>query len=756
MKSTLKKLTFIFIYLIAVAVSIKSFREPDLWWQIRTGEWIMEHHEVPKVDVFSYTLNGTEWINIKWGFEVILAAVSDLLGPESVFILQAIVNCLLVFFLFRLSRLYIRFKSSAEDPNSKAFIVSGSIAFLILIVASEYRMIGRPEMISHLMTIVFLYILEQHRIHPSKKIYLLIPLQLLWANLHEAFGIGLVLLTIYVVSSWINHFLLKTKRAESIQLTGVALAVAASAVINPHGIKLLTRPFNIMSQVYSNKYTTELLGITSPEWWKKEAYIVLFISLISIVSMLAIHKRNSNQKGVSSFLQMLINPYLLVIFAFLYLGIAAYRNLIFLGLVCFPVFHFNVFNALKKIFARSGSVEKYSGGFTLGLLVLMYIAVVSNVYYSATKSRDTFGLEVLSVNNPVGAADYIRSNQLEGKKGFSDYLTSSYLLWKLQPAFRTYIDLRDLDVFPAEFFDRFLRDVNSPYDFHQLDSKEQFDYAVVFRPQFDVLHSYLYNDSVYALKYVDAVAAVYQKTDDFSRADIFTDCKNVAAGPFATAVNKILNPLYKPYNYAAVENDYIAANYYLNVSRLDLAHQRAEKLVTGKASYKGYEVLAQLDFRSSINEKNDSIKSALLASAEEHYRSSLRANNNYAPSLLGVGVVHFAQKNYASAIKDFSRCLSLDHQNYQAHLSLAQCYREMIAIATSRKEEYKKEMLEHFLEADALNPGNPMVIANIGFAYFQMNDCDHATAYLSRVAEEKSLAGDDRLAIENCLRQCGY
>src|SRR5262245_59756863 len=84
-------------YLLAFALSIKSFREPDLWWQIRTGEWILEHNAVPKTDVFSYSMQGTPWINIKWGFEAAAAFVARLLGPESVFILQAMVSCLLVF-----------------------------------------------------------------------------------------------------------------------------------------------------------------------------------------------------------------------------------------------------------------------------------------------------------------------------------------------------------------------------------------------------------------------------------------------------------------------------------------------------------------------------------------------------------------------------------------------------------------------------------------------------------------------------------
>jgi len=753
----IKKLLLGLCFLIAVATSIKSFREPDLWWQIRTGEWILEHHEVPKQDIFSYTMNGTEWINIKWGFEVMAALIADHLGTESVFILQAIVNCLLLIFLFRLTILFFRQRGIENPENDRAFLISGVIAFLVMIVGTEYRMIGRPEMTSHLLTIVFLYVLEKNRYQASKQIYFLIPLQMLWANMHEAFGIGLVILIIYSASAWLSKIFSEEKKTNPFPITITTFAALVSVIINPNGFRLLMRPFNIMSQVYSNKYTTELLDFTASDWWKKEAYIGLLLSALSIVILLLQRKKEKHSASrITNLFNRLNNPYLIVILAFVYLGLSAYRNLVFLSLVCFPVFHYSLFTVFKKWFSKSISIEKYSGVMAIIMLILFYTGIVSNRYYKLTKSRDRFGLEVLSVNNPTGAADYILKNNLESKKCFSDYLTSSYLLWRLRPKFQTYIDLRDLDIFPPGFFTGFLRDVNSPEDYHRLDSVQHFDYAVVFRPQFDALHYYLYNDSIYALKYVDAVAAVYEKTDSFTRDDIFSPCRPVKAGAFATAINKLLNPFYTPYDYSSVETDYIAANYYLTTGRFDLAKKRAEALVQDHASsYKGNELLAQLYYRSSLNEPSDSSREVLLSSAEDAYHQSLATEKNYAPAWLGLGTIHLSQKNYAAAIKDFSKCIALDEDNYQAHLSVAQCYRELVTTSSSRKEEYRAELLSHFLKANALNPGNPMIEANIGFVYFQMNDCDHAVQFLSLVSEEKSLSPEDQASVKNCLRQCG-
>ncbi len=753
----LQKIIFALCLLIAVAISIKSFREPDLWWQIRTGEWILEHNEVPGQDVFSFTMAGNEWINIKWGFEVLAALVVKIAGPESVFVLQSIVNCILAFFLYRLSVLYFR-KQGIENVNeNKAFLLTLVISFLLVMVGVEYRIIGRPEMSSHLLTIVFLYLLENNRQEPSKKIYLVIPLQLLWANFHEAFGIGIVIMIIYTFSAWIENIISGSKKSDAKKLTLVTLAAIASVIINPNGIKLLTRPFNILSQVYSNKYTTELLDFSAGEWWKKEAYIAIVLATISIFAILfSVRKEKNKVAGLVKIISIFNKPYLLVILAFVYLGLSAFRNLAFLSLICFPVSHYALFSKIKNKFSGSGFLQKYSGGIAVALLVIFYAGIVSNRYYEITNSRDRFGLEVLSVNNPAGAAEYILNHGLQDKACFSDYLTSSYLLWKLQPDFKTYIDLRDLDVFPAAFFNDFIRDINSPADFHNLDNIRHFDYAVVFRPQFNSLHSYLFNDSIFALTYVDAVAAVYEKTDSFSRGDIFSACRPVKTGAFATGLNKILNPFYKSYNYSAVENDYIAANYYMNVGRVELAKQRADQLaLNSKTRYKAGEVMGQIYFRSAMQEPNDSAKSHLLRLAEESFLQSLRDNKNNAASFLGLGSVHYSEQNYSGAINDLKKCLDINNDNYDAHITIALSYNQLMGIATSKKEEYRQEVLKHYLKANSLNPGNPMVTANIGFLYFQMNDCDQALPFLSRVADGKGLEVKDSLAVHNCLRQCG-
>jgi tetratricopeptide (TPR) repeat protein len=229
----------------------------------------------------------------------------------------------------------------------------------------------------------------------------------------------------------------------------------------------------------------------------------------------------------------------------------------------------------------------------------------------------------------------------------------------------------------------------------------------------------------------------------------------VTAGAVANIINKTLNPFYTPYGYEAVETDYIAANYYLNVGRPDHAMKRAEKL-TGDNAYKGEEMKAQIFFHAAMREPSDSAKSMQLARAEEAYKNSLKDNPEYVPALLGLGVVHYTQRNYTAALKVLQRCLSLDRNNAKAHLSIAQCYRELLNVTTTKKDEYREALLKHFIRANDLNPGNPVVVASIGFVYFQMQDCDRSVKYLSEVSGSPGLSREEQAAVQNCLKQCGY
>src|SRR5579864_1100513 len=55
---------------LALAWSLHPLVHDDLFWHLRTGEWIAAHRRVPLADLFSYTRLGARWITHEWGFSL--------------------------------------------------------------------------------------------------------------------------------------------------------------------------------------------------------------------------------------------------------------------------------------------------------------------------------------------------------------------------------------------------------------------------------------------------------------------------------------------------------------------------------------------------------------------------------------------------------------------------------------------------------------------------------------------------------------
>jgi hypothetical protein len=532
---------FIISLLLLLAFCLKNLREPDLWWQLRTGEWILQNKAVPVTDPFSFTHAGEPWLNIKWGFEVCIAWITQMSGPENILLLQVILGILL----------WICLKKWCRHHESYSPIIFLLVSIPVLLII-QFRLSGRPEMMSFLLSVVFVYLFERHLKTKDHHIWWLIPLQIIWCNFHEAFGMGLVIGMIYLFA----HFIQNKKWSWS--YTAIFLALIGATLVNPRAHLLPLRALNIFNQLQVNKFTTELVSILSPLYWGFES--ILFILFISLTGYLII--RQFKLKETSPFSL----AYFGVLAATTILSLMAFRNIVFPVLLAFPFLMYTLKSLQVKL------KPYWWMGITLG--VIFYGMIVSNKYYQLIGSRDLYGLEVRSVNNPVGAAQYLKNNGAGDERIFSDYLTSSYLLWRLQPGFKTYIDLRDLDVFSTAFFENYFQVANDPKQFHMLDQKMNFKHVVLYRQSHQALHRYLYTDSIYACVYADPVAMVYSKTDSFSRNDIFSRPPEFEQSSLALLISKIFNPFYSPFDYSELDIDWMAGQYYFQVGRILLAEAR--------------------------------------------------------------------------------------------------------------------------------------------------------------------------------------
>ncbi|MBL4715251.1 MAG: hypothetical protein JKX95_01345, partial [Bacteroidia bacterium] len=402
-----KIVTWLLLLLTAAALGIRHLREPDIWWMLRTGEWMVENGRVVSQDVFSFTFQGVEWINVKWLFEVVIFYISKISGPECIPILQSLVNVLLLTYLLKTTH---KLRSKIVEEK-KVISVGLIIAGFIMLFACEFRMIGRPEMTSHLMTVLFLFQYISYRLSPSKKIYWIIPLQILWVNAHEAFAIGMVISTVFLIAGIIEYYYLKRDKSRGFifpkHLARSSVLSILAVAINPNGIKMLAHPFVIFSQVGENKFTLELFSFTTDYYWQqKESILMILVLALTLTGLvMTAYKKTKKKNWLNNFIETFGLGYIGMVFLFFYLALSAHRNIPFFIFCSLPTVAITldmVGNVVLKKFKLNYEVFRKTAYICLIIIGIgFYLSIVTNVYYNLFNEREKYGLGIYPIKNPV-------------------------------------------------------------------------------------------------------------------------------------------------------------------------------------------------------------------------------------------------------------------------------------------------------------------------------------------------------------------
>ena len=62
------------VYVFLLVIGSGLLGDSDTYWQIATGQWILDHATLPLVDIYSFTRAGEPWISSSWLAQVLYAA----------------------------------------------------------------------------------------------------------------------------------------------------------------------------------------------------------------------------------------------------------------------------------------------------------------------------------------------------------------------------------------------------------------------------------------------------------------------------------------------------------------------------------------------------------------------------------------------------------------------------------------------------------------------------------------------------------
>ena len=90
----LRVLRLLALIALVVGVGIECFitklavLDPDIWWHLSVGNWIVHNHAFPHNGIFSQTAANRPWMAYSWGYEVLLSRAYDLFSFMPVVVQQ--------------------------------------------------------------------------------------------------------------------------------------------------------------------------------------------------------------------------------------------------------------------------------------------------------------------------------------------------------------------------------------------------------------------------------------------------------------------------------------------------------------------------------------------------------------------------------------------------------------------------------------------------------------------------------------------
>lgn len=440
----------------------------DLPRLIKNGQVLFQDLDILTKNVYSYTEPEQPFANHHWLSGVLFYWLHEVMGYGGLVVVKVAImlSAFTLLFFTALKRAHFWLVAWLSIPT-------------ILILRS--RTLVRPEIFSYLLIAIFLYVLtdaDQHR--DSKKIYWLIPLQVLWVNLHLFFGIGVFMTAGFLLekilqqpSRWRQDPLVR-------RLFLVLPSLLLACLVNPYGprgalfsLRLnLTKDFPIA--ILENQSVTVWLR----EWsLMSDSSIVIF--LLAIIAF-----------GLSFLLVWRQRPYF---YAAAWAGTASLgymllRAIPFFALVFLPGITANLNDLFLKIWTRFK--ERYPhyapwlarGAASLTVIVLLALIGLRCGGYIFQYSKVGVGLSRRSAD----AADFFIANKLRGPI-FNDTDIGSYLIYYLYPQEKVFIDNRFGDAYSVDF----VRDVYLPMiQSEEVWQQKQAEY------NFNVLFLYAYDNGI--------------------------------------------------------------------------------------------------------------------------------------------------------------------------------------------------------------------------------------------------------------------
>lgn len=479
MKSlTLSRLVVAIAFVSLFAMAVRTPIDTDMWWHLRSGQYIVETRTLPLVDPFSHTKAGAMWINHGWLAQVVLYGAYAVGSLPALAILVA--GLVLIAFVFV-------WKQMEGGPLLRAFIL------VLAATTSAVIWAPRPQMFTFALTAIVGYIVYLYKWRRIDRLWLLPPIFILWANVHGGFAVGFILLAGALGGEVLNHLLrhdgpevLSWRRW--LKLLAITALSYGLLILNPNGAAMYTYPLRTVNIGVLRDFIQE---------WSSPDFHQLFVQ--PFIWMLAATLAAVGWGG-----RRLDGGDFALVAGFAYSALLAGRNIAPFALVCAPVLARHAQSAIERLRNRRQAMSPPAEMATLNWIILIVVVLLAAVKVIAPllpSVQDKAEREAL----PVEAVDWIEANRPAGQM-FNSYNWGGYLIWRLWPDSPVYVDGRT-DLYDDAFLRDYLKVAGAQSDFEAILDRDQVGWVII--EASSPLDVALSREAAWTLAYHDDQAAIF-------------------------------------------------------------------------------------------------------------------------------------------------------------------------------------------------------------------------------------------------------
>jgi len=235
-----------------------AVRDPDLFWHLKVGDWIITNSALPHTGILSRTAANLPWVAYSWGYEVLLSASYSIGGLVGVGVFGVALTVLVGFFMY-----WMLYRLSGTFWLASILAAVACSAFL-------FNGMPRPMFLSEMLYAVTLTLLLEAQRRARIQILYWLPLVfVLWANLHIQFIYGLFAVGLFagvnVLQNIADRFNYRPERllAPVLPLKSLLLVFAlcaAATLVGPNFYK----PYLVVLSYSKAKFTYSVISELQP------------------------------------------------------------------------------------------------------------------------------------------------------------------------------------------------------------------------------------------------------------------------------------------------------------------------------------------------------------------------------------------------------------------------------------------------------------------------------------------------------------